>query len=494
MTAPFILAIDQGTTGSTVVIVDQHLSVHARVNQEFQQFFPQAQWVEHDPGLIWQSVCSCMQRACQQAGIAPREIAAIGITNQRETVVVWDRATGQPIHRAIVWQDRRTRGQVQQWIDDGFEPKVQDTTGLTLDPYFSASKLAWLLDRVPQARARAEQGDLLFGTIDSYLLWQLTGGVVHATDISNASRTLLMNLRTGTWDEAMLKLFNVPAAMLPGIVDNAGRLGTTAALADLPAGIPITGMAGDQQAALFGQACFEPGQAKCTYGTGAFLLMNTGNEPVSSRHRLLSTVAWRLDGSTCYALEGSAFVAGALVQWLRDGLGIIDSATEVEALAMQVDDSDGVVVMPSLSGLGAPHWNASARGMISGLTRGTTAAHIARAALEAIALQNVDVLQAMEHDSGQALSLLKVDGGASNNDLLMQMQADFLDRPIERPAMTDTTALGAAMLAGLGVGVFADLDSLRGRWQCDRAFQACMPSAERRRHLEQWTQALHRVS
>ena len=493
MSKPLLLAIDQGTTGSTVLIIDRALKVHARVNHEFAQIFPKPQWVEHDPEQIWQVTKRAITEACQQASVQSGQLAGIGITNQRETVVVWDRDTGKPIHNAIVWQDRRTRGRIQQLIDDGFEPMVQKRTGLTLDPYFSATKLAWMLDKVPGARQRAEAGELLFGTIDSFLLWRLTGGRVHATDITNASRTLLMNIETGQWDDELLSLFRVPPAMLASITGNAERLGETDASSGLPAGIPIAGMAGDQQAALFGQACYEPGEAKCTYGTGAFMLMNTGHRPVMSKHRLLATAAWKLDGQTSYALEGSAFIAGALVQWLRDGLGLIRSADEIEALAGQVDASDGVVVVPSLAGLGAPHWNPAARGLIWGLSRGTTSAHIARAALEAVALQNVDVLNAMERDSGQRLALVKADGGASANNLLMQMQSDFLDRKIQRPRMTDTTALGAAMLAGLGVGLFDDLDSLRQAWQCDAEFRPRMNSPQRTQHLELWGQALRRV-
>ena len=489
----FICAIDQGTTGTTVMILDDALRVRAKVNEEFEQIFPEPSWVEHDPEAIWASTESTLARAQVEAGIGPDDIVAVGITNQRETTVVWDRKTGKPIHNAIVWQDRRTRGRIQQLIDNGHEPKVQDRTGLLLDPYFAGTKIGWILDRVSGARRRARDGELAFGTIDSYLVWKLTGGDVHVTDVSNASRTLLMDLEEVRWDDEMLELFGVPRSMLPQIVGNSEVYGEVRGVEGLADGTPICGMAGDQQAALFGQVCFEPGEAKCTFGTGAFLLMNTGSEPVPSEHRLLSTAAWKIDGEMTYALEGSVFIAGAMVQWLRDGLGIIDDAAEIEGLAREVESSDGVVAVPSLSGLGAPHWDPQARGVLWGMTRGTTKAHIARAALEGIALQNVDVLKAMEQDFGESMKILRVDGGASANELLMKMQADFLNREIVRPEITETTALGSALMAGLAVGVFDDLEEIRATWREDRRFESTMGKKRRSQHLELWNQGLSRV-
>jgi len=489
----FICAIDQGTTGSTAVILDNLLNVRARATREFDQIFPKPSWVEHDPEVIWETTLQTIDAARQKADLNPDDIDAVGITNQRETTVVWDRETGEPIHNAIVWQDRRTRGKIQQLEDEGAERMVRRRTGLLLDPYFSGTKIAWLLDNVDGARRRANRGELAFGTIDTFLLWRLTDGRVHATDVSNASRTMLMNLETGEWDETMLDLLGVPAEILPDIRGNAVHYGDVHGVSGLADGTPICGMAGDQQSALFGQTCFDEGQAKCTYGTGAFLLMNTGTEPVTSDHRLLTTAAWRIDDDTHYALEGSAFLAGAMVQWLRDGLELIDSADEVEALARSVDTSDEVVVVPSLSGLGAPHWNPDARGVIWGMTRGTTRAHIARATLEGIALQNVDILSAMEDDAGDSLVELRVDGGAAANDLLMQMQADFLGREIVRPEVTETTALGAALLAGLGRGIFDDLETIRATWKRDRQFDPEISSERRRQFLDRWNDALQRV-
>ena len=489
----FICAIDQGTTGTTVIILDESLHVRARVTREFEQIFPKPSWVEHDPEVIWESTQATLAGAQQEAGIGPEDIAAVGITNQRETTVVWDRKTGAPIHNAIVWQDRRTRGRIQQLVDDGHESWVQERTGLILDPYFAGTKVEWILKHVDGARQRARDGELAFGTIDSYLVWKLTAGDVHVTDVSNASRTQLMDLKETRWDDELLKLFGVPRQILPQIVGNSEVYGEVRGVKGLADGTPICGMAGDQQAALFGQVCFTPGEAKCTYGTGAFLLMNTGSKPVASQHRMLSTAAWQIDGEMTYALEGSAFIAGAMVQWLRDGLGIIESAAEIETLAKSVESSDGVVAVPSLSGLGAPHWNPGARGVLWGLTRGTTRAHIARAVLEGIALQNVDILQAMEQDLGKALKILRVDGGACANNALMQMQADFLNLEIVRPRMTDTTALGAALLAGLAAGVFEDLEQIRATWQEERRFQPSMGNQQRERHLKQWQQGLSRV-
>ncbi|MFB6263539.1 MAG: glycerol kinase GlpK [Bradymonadaceae bacterium] len=489
----FVCAIDQGTTGTTVAILDRQLEVRADVKWEFDQIYPEPSWVEHDPESIWESTRRTLAEAKRRAGVDADDIAAVGLTNQRETTVVWDRETGRPIHNAIVWQDRRTQQTVERLKADGVEPTVQRTTGLLLDPYFSATKIAWLLDHVDGARERARRGELAFGTIDSYLLWRLTGGEVHKTDVSNASRTLLMDLESATWDEQMLDLFDVPPELLPEITGNAEFLGETRGLDELADGTPVCGMAGDQQAALFGQACFEERAAKCTFGTGAFLLMNTGNDPVLSEHRMLTTAGWRIGGETTYALEGSVFVAGAMVHWLRDGLELIDSIPEIEELARTVESSEGVVAVPSLSGLGAPHWDSEARGVLWGLTRGTEAGHIARAALEGIALQNVDVLSAMESDFGGPVAELKVDGGAARNDLLMQMQADFLDCRIVRPENTETTVLGAALLAGLGAGLFEDLDEIRAIWRADRVFAPEMDEAARREHLERWEEGLKRV-
>ncbi|QED28058.1 glycerol kinase GlpK [Microvenator marinus] len=488
---PLICAIDQGTTGTTVILLNEKLEIKARVNQEFRQIYPKPSWVEHDPEDIWASTLATIKSACEQAG--DTDIAAIGITNQRETTVVWDRKTGKAIHNAIVWQDRRTAGVIRQLKDEANESWIQKKTGLMLDPYFSGTKVAWILDHVEGARERAERGELAFGTIDTYLLWRLTEGQTHKTDVSNASRTLLMDLEKAEWDPELLKVFRVPASLLPEICGNAQEFGKARGVPGITDGTPIAGIAGDQQAALFGQACFDAGEAKCTYGTGAFLLMNTGTKPVPSVHRLLTTAAWRLNGKTTYALEGSAFIAGAMVQWLRDGIGLIKSAAEIEELARSVESSDGVVAVPALSGLGAPHWQPDARGVIWGLTRGTTRAHIARAALEGIALQNVDILRAMENDLGKPLVELKVDGGASANNLLMQMQSDFLGRKIVRPEMTDTTALGAALLAGLGVGLYTSLDDIRANWKVDQVFESAITEAEREAHLRRWNQAVQRV-
>ncbi|MFB6374826.1 MAG: glycerol kinase GlpK [Bradymonadaceae bacterium] len=489
----YICAIDQGTTGTTVLILDEQLDVRARINREFEQIFPKPSWVEHDPDAIWDSTVTTLAEAQKEAGIKPSDIAAVGITNQRETTVIWDRETGEPIHNAIVWQDRRTRGRIRQLADDGLEPKVQQTTGLILDPYFSATKIEWLLDNVDGARKRARNGELAFGTIDSFLLWRLTGGEVHKTDISNASRTLLMDLEEGSWSPEMCELFNCPRELLPEIAGNAEAYGEVRDVEGLADGTPVCGMAGDQQSALFGQACFAEGEAKCSYGTGAFVLMNTGDRAPRSEHRLLTSAAWQIDGEQTFCLEGSAFLAGAMVQWLRDGLGIIDSADEIEELAKSVDGTDEVVVVPSLSGLGAPHWNPDARGVIWGMTRGTERGHIARATLEGIALQIVDIVDAMESDAAESLVDMKVDGGAAANDLLMQMQADFLDNRIVRPDFTETTVLGAALLAGLGAGLYSGFEEIQETWEHDRAFEPEMDSNERRQRLELWQKGLERV-
>ncbi len=466
-----ILAIDQGTTGSTCLLVDRTFTVHGRATVEFPQHFPKPGWVEHDPEELWRSVCSAIEQALKGVHGNASRIAAIGITNQRETSLLWDRKTGAALHRAIVWQDRRTAERCQALRDAGHEDAIRAETGLVIDPYFSGTKLAWVLDHVAGARTRAEAGELAAGTIDTYLLWRLTAGAVHATEPSNASRTMLWPLQGGGWSDTLCERIGVPKAVLPDVFPCAHRFGETSGVPGLPDGIPITGIAGDQQAALFGQACFSPGEAKCTYGTGAFVMMNTGEKVVPSRHGLLTSVAWQLGDATTYCLEGSSFMAGAVVQWLRDQLQFITSASEVEALARSVEDSGGVVVVPAHAGLGAPHWRPNARGLIRGLTRGTGRAHIARATLEGIALQIAELLDAMAADLGAPLSALNVDGGAAANDLLMQMQADLLGITLRRPTMLEATALGAISLAGLGAGMWSDTEALRTAWVEDRAFE-----------------------
>jgi glycerol kinase len=490
--AEHLLAIDQGTTSTTAIVVSLRGETLGRYTLELRQHFPQPGWVEHDVEDIWQSVGDAVSLAVRAAGVPADTIAAIGITNQRETTAVWDRATGRAIARAIVWQCRRTAAVCDDLKAAGHEPLVRERTGLLLDPYFSGTKISWLLDHVDGARARAEAGELAFGTVDSLLVHRLTHGHVHATDVTNASRTLLMNLRTGQWDADMLALLRVPRAILPRIVGNAERIGFTRGVGFLPDGIPITGMAGDQQAALFGQACLSVGDAKCTYGTGAFVLMNTGGAPVVSRHGLLTTVGFRIGDETTYALEGSAFIAGAAVQWLRDGLGIIKSAREVEALARKVASSDSVVFVPALAGLGAPHWDPGARGAILGITRGTTAAHIARATLEGIACSVGDLLEAMQADAGRRLARLRVDGGAAANNLLMQLQADLAGCEIDRPVDLESTGRGAAMLAGLGAGL-CTLEAAKALLRIDRQFAPEMPEEGRRAHLTRWHDAVRRV-
>ena len=484
-----ILAIDQGTTGSTALLLDRNVRVVASCNVEFPNHYPQPGHVEHDIAEIWASIEAAVRGALDAAG--PVEIRAIGITNQRETSLFWDRDTGAPIHRALVWQDRRTADRCQALKDSGHEARFKEKTGLVLDPYFSGTKAAWLLDHVEGARARAEAGELLFGTIDAWLAWKLCGA--HATDPSNASRTLLFNIREMAWDEELCGILGVPMASLPRVCDNAEVLGHTHGLGFLPDGIPVAGMAGDQQSALFGQACFAPGSAKCTYGTGAFVLMNTGTQPVRSDTGLLTTVGWRLGGETTYALEGSAFIAGAAVQWLRDGLGIISSAAEIETLAGSVSDSGGVVFVPALAGLGAPHWRPDARGLFTGITGGTTRAHVARAVLDGIALQISDILSAMSTDAGTPLTELKVDGGAARNDLLMQFQADVLGVTCVRPTVLETTALGAAFLAGLGAGVWDSTDAIREAWAEDRRFAPDMEPPARAAHLGAWATAVSKA-
>ena len=507
----YILALDQGTTSSRAIVFDHAGRVVAACQQEFRQLFPQPGWVEHDALEIWATQLAVARKCIQKmplrhdligssainsiaSSAAADQIAAIGITNQRETTVLWDRQTGQPVANAIVWQDRRTASRCEQLRAQGHAGMIQQKTGLVLDAYFSATKLEWLLNEVPGVRARAERGELAFGTIDTWLVWNLTGGRVHATDVSNASRTLLFNLHTMQWDDALLELFNIPASVLPAVVASSGVVAQTDA-ALLGASIPIAGLAGDQQAATFGQACLQPGMAKNTYGTGCFMLMNTGQQPVSSQNQLLSTVGWRIGpagGVDTYCLEGSVFMGGATIQWLRDGLQIIESATEVQALAETVPDSGDVYLVPAFTGLGTPNWDPYARGALLGLTRGTTRAHIARAALEAIALQSADVFTAMSKDAGLSLQELRVDGGASRNDLLMQMQADFSGVPVVRPQVTETTALGAAYLAGLATGFWAGLDEIASQWQTERRFEPQMSLDARMTKLARWHKAVAR--
>jgi glycerol kinase len=491
----YVVAIDQGTTGTTVLVLDRDLRVVGRCNREFPQIYPRPGWVEHDPEDIWISVCEALSAALAQARVSGDAVAAIGITNQRETTLLWERSTLQPACNAIVWQDRRTAEMCARLKAEGKEDLVRRKTGLLLDPYFSGTKLRWMLDQDQERRRRAAAGELCFGTVDSYLVARLTGGHVHITDVTNASRTLFMDLRTLDWDQEMLALLGVPREVLPGIRSSSEVYGQTRGVSGLPDGIPIAGIAGDQQAALFGQACFAPGAAKCTYGTGAFLLMNTGQEIVASRAGLITTVAWRLGagaeaGEVCYALEGSAFIAGAVVQWLRDQLGFFDSAAEIEALAASVEDAGGVIVVPAFTGLGAPHWRPEARGLITGLTRGTTRAHIARAALDGIALQSYDILKAMERDSGRGLTVLKVDGGASANNLLMQFQSDVLGVSISRPQIVETTALGAAFLAGLATGLWTSKADIAASWREERRFEPAAGRQAVEAHLERWNQAV----
>ena len=490
-----ILAIDQGTTGTTVAVMNTRGVLLGSVNYEFPQIYPKPGWVEHDPEAIWASVLKGIRAVFRKGLCKPAEIACIGITNQRETALLWERRSGKPLGNAIVWQCRRTASFCEGLRKKGLESMVRDRTGLVLDPYFSASKFRWLLNDIEGARGRARRGDIAAGTIDSYLLYRLTGGAVHATDVSNASRTSLMNLSTLDWDPELLKLFNVPRTLLPEIIPSSGDLGRTQGVPGLPDGVPIAGIAGDQQSALFGQAGFDRGAAKCTFGTGSFILMNTGQDRMQSDAGLLSTVAWQLPGQNApvYALEGGAFICGAAVQWLRDELGIIKRAPDIEKLASQVPDAGGVEFVPALTGLGAPHWDPDARGVISGLTRGSGAAHIARATLEAMALQNVDILRAMERDLGRRMGDLKVDGGAAANNLLMQLQADYLGREIIRPKVIETTVAGACFLAGLGVGIWKNTEALAKVWRADQRFPSRMGAGPRRRRLESWQQAVSRT-
>jgi glycerol kinase len=486
---PLLLSIDQGTTGTTVLLLDPAMNVHGRGYSEIPQSYPAPGWVEHDPEAIWSSVMEAFVQARCQVPNAP--IAAVGITNQRETVVMWDRQTGQPVAPAIVWQDRRTAAQCEDLRKAGHEPLVREKTGLLIDPYFSATKIAWLLDHLPGLRARAEAGQIAFGTVDSFLVWRLSGGRSHITDVSNASRTLLLDITTLDWSAELCSLFGVPSSILPRLCPSAGPLAVTKGAIAIPDGIPISGVAGDQQASLFGHGCLKPGDAKCTFGTGSFLLMNVGEKPALSSRGLVGTVAWKTPDIRAYALEGSAFISGALMQWLRDGLRIVRSAAEIESLAAAVPDDGGVTVVPALAGLGAPHWRPEARGSIQGISRGTTAAHIARAALQAMALQNVDLVRAMEEDSGRKVTRLRVDGGASANNLLMQLQADLLGTDIERPAQLELTAIGAARLAARGVGL--DTGSLNVAESNATIFTPRMPAAQRTEIIERWGQALART-
>lgn len=486
----YILALDQGTTSSRAILFNNEGGIVATAQKEFPQIFPKPGWVEHDAQEIWATQAGVASEVLHKAHATAADVGAIGITNQRETAVVWDRKTGKPICNAIVWQDRRTAPICDKLRVQKLDKLIQKKTGLVVDAYFSATKVQWILQNVKGAKARAAKGELAFGTIDSWLLWNLTGGKVHATDVSNASRTMLYDIRKGTWDDELLKIFGVPRSMLPEVKDSSGVFGETSLLGG---SIPIAGIAGDQQSALFGQICTKPGMVKNTYGTGCFMLMNTGTKPIASKNKLLTTVAWRINGRTEYALEGSVFIAGAAIQWLRDGLGIIRQSSDVEALAASVSDTGGVYLVPAFAGLGAPHWDAYARGTLVGMTRGTTAAHIARAALEGIALQVMDILKAMEADAGIKLKELRVDGGACVNNLLMQLQCDLLGVPVVRPKVNETTALGAACLAGLAVGYWKNLPDIAKHWQVDRKFKPAMKAAARAKITQGWNRALGRA-
>ena len=493
MARRYVLSVDQGTTSSRATVLDSKLQVCGVGQKEFTQFFPKPGWVEHDLNEIWTTTEWCIAKALKSAGIKGSDLAAIGITNQRETTGLWNRGTGKPLHKAIVWQDRRTTDLCNELKAHGHEAKVKETTGLVLDPYFSGTKVKWLLDNVKGARDAAKAGDLAFGTIDTWLVYKMTGHASHVSDVSNASRTMLMGLQSLEWDEAMLSMLDVPRSVLPRIAASAEVYGMTRGMKSLPDGIPVSGMAGDQQAALFGQACFSPGESKCTYGTGAFLLMNVGEAPVASKAGLLTTVGWKLDGKTTYALEGSCFIAGAAVQWLRDGLGLIKTASDVEALAKTVKSTGDVVFVPALAGLGAPHWQPEARGLFAGIDRGTTKGHLARAVLEGVALQIQDLAEAMKLDSGKDIPAFKVDGGAVRNDLLMQYQADILGTNVVRPKNVETTSLGAAFLGGLGVGFWKSPDDVRKVWKADKVFKPKMSDGERAQHLGKWRDAVKRA-
>jgi glycerol kinase len=491
MTAKYILAMDQGTTSSRAIIFDPSYSVVALAQEEFQQHFPNSGWVEHRPADIWRTTLNTAKAAITKAGISPKQIAAIGITNQRETTLIWDRKTGEPAYNAIVWQDRRTAEYCNGLKSQGHEPSITKKTGLLLDPYFSATKLAWILDNVDGARARAEAGELAFGTVDTWLLWNLTEGASHATDATNASRTMLYNIHRGEWDAELLTLFNIPSNLLPTVKDCAADFGHSSLLGAI---IPILGIAGDQQAATLGQACFNPGMMKSTYGTGCFALLNTGDTPVNSNNRLLTTIAYQLDGKPTYALEGSIFIAGAAVQWLRDGLGIIDSAKQSGELAATADDNQQVYMIPAFTGLGAPWWDPDARGALIGLTRGTGPAELSRAALESVCYQTLDLLNAMQSDWNQvADTVLRVDGGMVASDWTMQRLADILQSPVDRPVIAETTALGAAWLAGSRAGIWSDQTGFAERWQLDRQFSPKMSAQERAYRVAGWDQAIRRI-
>ena len=482
----YILSIDQGTSSSRAIVFDEQGRIAACAQKEFTQHFPRSGWVEHNPDDIWKSVLDVVAEASKGF-----EISAIGITNQRETTVVWDALTGEAVYNAIVWQDRRTAPYCKRLRDEGLEEQIRRKTGLVIDPYFSGTKIKWILDNVPGARERALRGQLRFGTVDSYLVWKLSGGRVHVTDPSNASRTMLFNINTLQWDGELLDLMGIPLRMMPRVASSSEVFAVCEI--DGMKGIPVTGIAGDQQAALFGQMCIKPGAMKNTYGTGCFLLMNCGHKPVMSKNRLLTTVAWKIGGQVSYALEGSIFVAGSVVQWLRDGLGIIKSSSEIETLASGVEDNGGVYFVPALTGLGAPYWNSEARGNISGLSRGTTAGHIARAALESIAFQTMDIVEAMQKDSGILVSELKVDGGASGDNLLMQFQADLLGCEVIRPTVTETTALGAAYLAGLGAGIWKSIEDISGQWKAEKTFSRTCSGCDIEKAKENWKKAVERT-
>ncbi len=486
----YILALDQGTTSSRAILFNHDGDIKGVAQKEFKQYFPKPGWVEHDANEIWESQAEVAREVLRKSGVAPQDVAAIGITNQRETTVVWDKETGEPVYKAIVWQDRRTAEFCDTLKEKNLAPMIQQKTGLVIDAYFSGTKLKWILDNVNGAREKAEQGKLAFGTIDSWLIWKLTGGQKHVTDVSNASRTLLFNINTLQWDDEMLELLQIPKSLLPQVRSSSEVYGQASALFNYS--IPIGGIAGDQQAALFGQMCTEPGMLKNTYGTGCFLMLNTGEKPVKSENNLLTTIAWKIGDTVNYALEGSIFIGGAVVQWLRDGLGIIKESADVEKLADSVEDNGGVYLVPAFAGLGAPHWDQFARGTIVGITRGTTAAHIGRAALESIAFQTYDVVKAMEGDSGIKITELRVDGGATVNQKLMQFQSDILNTSLVRPKILETTALGAAYLAGLSVGFWESLDEVKKQWQVDNDFKAAMKDEKRNEMLGRWHKALER--
>jgi glycerol kinase len=487
--ADFILSLDQGTTSSRAILFDHGGQVVSVAQKEFRQIFPQPGWVEHDPTEIWSTQLGVAAEAVTKGGLTVKDIAAIGITNQRETTIVWDRKSGKPVYNAIVWQDRRTANYCDELKAKGYETLIRKKTGLVIDAYFSATKIKWILDNVEGTRKLAEEGKLAFGTVDSWLLWNLTQGQVHATDISNASRTMLLNLETGDWDDELLKIFDIPRIILPFVKSSSEVYGITQRILT-SSQLPIAGIAGDQQSALFGQLCNKPGMVKNTYGTGCFMLMNTGEKPVISSNNLLTTIGWKIDGKTTYALEGSVFIAGAIVQWLRDGLQIIKKSSDIEVLAKAVPDSEGVYVVPAFAGLGAPYWEQHARGTIVGLTRGSNTSHIARAALDSIAYQTRDVLKAMEADSGIPIRELRVDGGATVNNLLMQFQSDILDVNVIRPRIIETTALGAAYLAGLAVGFWRSQDDIQNYWVADKSFTPAMPTTHREQLVNGWERAV----